>query len=253
MSWSLDNISFCKTGQGSPVVWLHGWGSSCGVWDGLISELGATCTCYAVDLPGFGRSFALQEAWTSEQFADCIAAWMERQGIRHPVLVGHSFGGKIALLLAARGCVRAVVLMGAAGIRPKRGWRWYVRVWPYKVFKWLAAFPLFSPLLNDVVVRMRASSGSADYRAASGPLRDTLVRVVNEDISGVLPSVRVPVLMLWGGQDTATPPEHAHRMKKLIPDATLHVYPEAGHYVFQDEAAACRDEIRRFLKRGEGS
>jgi pimeloyl-ACP methyl ester carboxylesterase len=99
------------------------------------------------------------------------------------------------------------------------------------------------------IARRRADlRGSADYRAVSGVMRGTLVRIVNEDISALLPKLKLPVLLIWGDKDTETPIADGRLMERLIPDAGLVVFEGAGHYAYLEQAARFCRIVEVFLR-----
>lgn len=237
-----------REGAGPAIVFLHGWGAHGGNFDGLIQAFRGSHDCIALDLPGFGGSTPPPAAWSSEEYAALVEAALDQLGLKNPILAGHSFGGKVAIRLAARGRASRLILFGSAGIRPRRAPAWYVKVYGYKTVKLLARIPGFRPLFGDIAERMKRRTGSADYRAATGVMRDSLVRAVNEDVRHLLPAVACPTLLVWGRNDTATPVADAELMKSRLPDAGLVVLEKAGHYVFIDQPAATRAVLTSFLQ-----
>ena len=237
-----------RSGAGSPLLFLHGWGTSGESFAGLSRALQGSYDCLGPDLPGFGRSAPPPVPWCSEEYAAHLGQWLREEGIRPAAIFGHSFGGKVALRLAQAGLTDRLVLFGSAGIPPRRPPAYYAKVYTFKALKLLARIPGFRPLFGDVAERMRRRTGSADYRAAVGVMRDSLVRSVNEDIRPVLPRVACPTLLVWGRQDTATPVGDAEIMKARLPDAGLVVVERAGHYVFVDQPTQVLAVVQAFLQ-----
>lgn len=221
-------------GSGPAVLVLHGWGASIEAVHPILTGLSPVATVYALDLPGFGQTELPPEPWGVEQYQEFVAAFMDALSLESPTLVGHSNGGRIAIRMAATepSRVSRLVLVDSAGIRPKRTLRWYRRVGMAKVGKYAARF-LGAPgeRLRELLVGRAAS---ADY-AAAGPLRPTLVKLVNTDLRSFMPSISVPTLLVWGSHDTDTPLSDAHLMESLIPDAGLVVLENAGHFSYIDQ------------------
>lgn len=240
--------SLTDTGSGPPLVFLHGWGSESSVFAGLVADLGNRHRCIRIDLPGFGKTPPPPAPWSSGEYAEWLRGLLESIGVNQPVLLGHSFGGKVAARLAAWGLARKLVLLGSAGIPPKRPPSYYAKVYTYKTVKLLAKVPVFGPLFRDIQERMSGRAGSADYRAAQGVMRASLVRSVNEDLRPVFAQVPCPTLLVWGRNDTATPVADAQTIEKLIPGSGLVVLDNAAHYVFTDQAAACAKILAAFLE-----
>ncbi len=220
--------------KGKPeVILLHGWGCDHTIWTTVQEHLtGVGFRVTALDFPGFGGSDEPPVPWGMEDYT----AWFERfiaaRGIVNPVLVGHSFGGRVSLIYSSRNTVSKVVLVDAAGVKPRRSPKYYIKVWSFKALKRLAPLFLGRKKANELIDRRRAKAASADYKAASPVMRGTLSRVVNEDLRRYMPKITAPTLLVWGDKDTSTPLRDAKIMERLIPDAGLVVFPGAGHYSF---------------------
>ncbi len=232
------------TGSGpQPVLLLHGWGREASYWqplvDGLAQRSAGRYKFYAVDLPGFGLSSTPQTAWGSEEYAHFLADWMqELEPTGRWVVLGHSFGGKVALYLVRwlmqnhrQAAIRQLILLDSAGIKTTPTIRQRLRSLLAK--GWRCAIELGGRWqlwrTDAALARWRQRFGSDDYNAATGLLRQILVRVVAEDVSGWLASVLLPVLLIWGQQDRATPLAQGQLMAQQLPQARLVVLPQVGH------------------------
>jgi pimeloyl-ACP methyl ester carboxylesterase len=223
-----------RSGTGPPVLVLHGWGAKIEAVDPIIRALAPQLTVDAVDLPGFGESGLPPEPWGVAEYADWTRALMDELGLERPSVVGHSHGGRIAIHLASHhpGRVDKLILVDAAGIRPKRGFRYYRRVGMAKTAKHAARL-LGSPG-RALQRRVLARTASSDY-ANAGPMRPTFVKLVNEDLTPLLSRIRASTLLIWGDQDDATPLSDGQTMERLIPDAGLVVLKGAGHFSYLDQ------------------
>jgi pimeloyl-ACP methyl ester carboxylesterase len=223
-----------QAGSGPPVLVLHGWGAKIEAVDPIIRGLRSRTCVYAVDLPGFGETGLPPQPWGVAEYADWTLALMDHLGLERPSIVAHSNGGRIAIHLAARQPERVdkLVLVDSAGIRPERGLRYYRRVALAKTAKHAARF--LGPPGKALQHRVFARTASSDY-ANAGPLRPTFVKLVNQDLTSLLPDVRASTLLIWGDQDTATPLSDGQTMERLIPDAGLVVLEGAGHFSYLDQ------------------
>jgi pimeloyl-ACP methyl ester carboxylesterase len=224
-----------RLGDGPDVLVLHGWGARIEAVGPIIDALARQCTVYAPDLPGFGETGPPpQQPWGVADYAAWTRALMTVLELRRPSIVGHSRGATIALKLAAEhpDLVDKLLLVDAAGIKPKRTWRYRRRVAAAKLAKY-ASRALGGPgrRWRDRVIERNASE---DYKNAR-EMRPTLVRLVNEDITDLLPSVKASTLLVWGDRDTSTPLSAGQTMERLIPDAGLVVFEGAGHFSYLDE------------------
>ncbi len=171
-----------------------------------------------------------------------------KENLESPVLVGHSFGGRVAILYASRNKADKVVLVDAAGIKPKRSLKYYLKVYSFKAGKRFWELLLGKEKAGARIDAMRARQGSSDYAGASPMMRSILSKVVNEDLTDRLPLISAPTLLIWGETDTATPLADAKKMAKLIPDAGLVSFPGCGHYSFLDNPVQFRAVLSSFLK-----
>jgi pimeloyl-ACP methyl ester carboxylesterase len=227
-----------KTGQTPPtVVALPGWTRPATDFATIVTGLDAV----SIHLPGFGITPEPDSAWGSEDYADDIARAIEPFG--PVVVVGHSFGGRVAVRLAARHphLVSGLVLTGVPLLRlttpPKAALG-------FRVAKSLAGSGL---LPKSVLESQRRKHGSEDYRNAQGVMRDILVRTVNEDYRLDLDRIAAPVRMVWGENDTAAPADAGEAASQLIRGARFRVIPGAGHLLEGPLTAAVREDLHSLI------
>lgn len=236
------------TGEGSPLILMHGWGCNHSTVRSIAATAAQTHTVYNIDFPGFGNSEEPPEVWGVENYTRLVEELIRKEKLINPVLIGHSFGGRVAILLASRNAVDKVVLVDAAGIKPKRSLKYYLKVYSFKAGKKFWQLMLGKEKAQEKIDRIRAKRGSSDYADASPMMRAILSKVVNEDLTDVLHLIKCPTLLIWGENDTATPLSDAKLMNKLIPDAGLVSFPRCGHYSFLDNPGQFRAVLSSFLK-----
>jgi pimeloyl-ACP methyl ester carboxylesterase len=236
------------TGQGRPLILMHGWGCNHTTVRSIAATAALTHTVYNIDFPGFGSSQEPSEVWGVERYTKIIEELVSKEHLEKPVLVGHSFGGRVAILFASRNPVEKVILVDAAGIKPKRSLKYYAKVYSFKAGKKFWQLVLGKEKAQKRIDEMRAKRGSSDYAGASPMMRAILSKVVNEDLTDRLPLIKAPSLLIWGENDTATPLADAKKMVKLIPDAGLVSFPGCGHYSFLDNPVQFRAVLSSFLK-----
>jgi len=216
------------TGPDAPrVLALHGWARTHRDFDAVVAPVGGEpLSALALDLPGFGASPPPPAAWGAAGYAQAVAEVLSE--MQSPVVVlGHSFGGRVALHLATQrpASVEALVLTGVPHLLPEGPGR--VRVPPaYKAIRSLHRMRIVS---DDAMERARQRYGSSDYKAAQGIMRQVLVRSVNETYEQQLAGVQCPVHMIWGAADTAAPLEMAERALARLAHGDLEVFPDVGH------------------------
>ena len=249
-SITLDGVElhYSVEGSGAPLILMHGWGCNSSTVASIARVAAETHTVYNVDFPGFGASPEPDEVWGVEQYTRLIEKMAEKLGLKNPVLAGHSFGGRVGILFSSRNAVSRLILIDAAGVKPRRSLRYYFKVWSFKVGKKLTQWIYGKEEAAKRIEARRARHGSADYRSASPRMRAILSRVVNEDLRGVMPEIKCPTLLIWGDDDTATPLRDAKIMERLIPDAGLVSFPGCGHYSFLDNPSGVAAVLRSFLR-----
>ncbi len=224
-------------GEGSPqVLALHGWGRTRSDFREVLRGLDGV----AVDLPGFGASPEPETAMGADGYAGIVGQVLEQFG-EPAVVVGHSFGGRVAVHLGVRfpERVAALVLVAVPLLRrsdtgrprPPAG---------YRLVRWLHSVGVVD---HGRLERARRRYGSLDYRNAQGVMRDVLVLAVNETYEEQLTALKPPVHLVWGAEDTEVPVDVAERSAGLVPGSRLTVLPRVGHQVCLEAPEAVRAAI----------
>lgn len=235
-------------GEGEPVLLLHGWGCSHEIFSHIQSTLAQGYKVFNFDFPGFGASQEPREVWGTEEYTQMIENFTREHNIENPSLVGHSFGGRISIIYASRNNTNRVVLVDAAGIKPKRPLKYYYKVYTFKLLKWMCKTFLPRKKADAIIEKRRKGAGSSDYNNASPMMRAILSKVVNEDLTPLLSKIKSPTLLFWGNMDTATPLSDAKTMERLIPDAGLVVAHGTGHFSFLENQGLFTQVMKNFFK-----
>ncbi|MCC8176569.1 MAG: alpha/beta hydrolase [Bacteroidales bacterium] len=235
------------SGGGKPLILMHGWGCNCTTVASIEATAAESHTVYNVDFPGFGYSTEPPEPWGVELYTQAIEQLAKTEGLENPSLLGHSFGGRVGILYASRNPVDKLILVDAAGVKPKRSMKYYYKVYTYKLGCRLLRLTLGKEKAQKRIDALRAKRGSSDYNGASPMMRRILSRVVNEDLKSEMPKIQAPTLLIWGENDTATPLADAKTMARLIPDAGLVTFAGCGHYSFLDNPRQFQAVLRSFL------
>ena len=236
-------------GDGEVVLLLHGWGSR----KELMMPVADRLEGYRVvvpDLPGMGETPPPPEPWGVDDYAAWVVALLDRLQLHRVAIVGHSHGGRVAIALAAAHPERVsrLVLTDSAGIRPRHGLAWHVRVRSFRMLRRVASAGWLPVTVRRGAQARADSRGSADWQAASGVMRGTLVRLVNTDLRERLPQLHAPVLLVWGDRDEDTPLSDARLMERLIPDAGLAVFEGAGHFAYAEQPQRFVAVVEAFLR-----
>ena len=238
-------------GEGQVLLMLHGWGSNLQAFQCLVPALTEKYKVVRLDFPGFGKSSPVPRVFGVDDYVDITVKFIQQLGLSKLSLAGHSFGGRVIIKLNSRKnlpfAIEKNILIDSAGILPQKTLKKTVRQKVFKVGKRFLSLPPMKAAFPAALDKFRAHFGSADYNAATGFLRDTMVKVINEDLQPYLAEIQRPTLLIWGDQDTATPMRDAHIMEKEIPDAGLVVVKNAGHFSFLKDPYLVIAVIQSFL------
>lgn len=244
-------IAHVVAGEGVPLVLLHGWGASIDlVWPigEKMQKLGYRV--YALDMPGMGNSPPPPEAWTVFDYARLVTDYMTLMGIERAHIFGHSFGGRLSLILGADYPERVMklVLADAAGIRSQpSGWV-RTRTSIYKSLRGGLNRVGLTGLSDSLRQAYNRRYGSTDFNATSGVMRQTFVQVINQDLLDHARRVKASILLFWGSADEDTPLSQGQLLEQTIPDAGLIVYDGAGHYSYLEHLTECVRVMDYFFK-----
>lgn len=244
-----------QRGVGKNLLLLHGWGGKCESWAPVLRDLQQDFAMTALDFPGQGgRSSDPPEPWDVSAYAEMTYQVLKELGITRTSIAAHSFGGRVALVLAAEHpeLVDKMILTGVPGLRVPPAPKQRLRSRLYKGLRAVAECSLSKRLLGEERVqafrgKLQERFGSSDYRALSPEMRKTFSRVVNQDLSGYLERITAPTLLFWGAEDTAAPLWMGREMERRIPDAGLVVMEDAGHFAYLDRYPHFLAVLKSFL------
>lgn len=236
----LDTV-YADTGSGVPILFLHGWGTGASSFESLMGQL-PKGRCISLALPGFGGSELPHTPWSVRDYAEFVHDFLEKLEVQPAVIIAHSFGGRIAIKGVGQKLLtpEKLVLIAAAGMarRPSRILVSAIA----RTAKAVTALPPFS-LVREPLKRM---AGSRDYINA-GPMKDTFVKVIGENLESDAREVKIPTLLIWGEEDKETPLTEAQLLHRSIQSSDLEIIPEAGHFVFQEKPAEVAELIQKFI------
>jgi pimeloyl-ACP methyl ester carboxylesterase len=239
-------VAHAVSGDGPAVLALHGWGASIDSFWPVAEQLGARgFRVYVLDLPGFGQSAPPPEPWGVPEYADFVVAYLDSQHLARVHLLGHSFGGRISLILGAEYPERVdkIVLANSAGVRPPDN---LVRDAVVKAAKSVLSLPGLNRLYESARRKAYEQLGATDYLEA-GDLRETFVKVIGQDLLPYAARISRPTLLIWGDRDEDTPLWQARQLEKTIPDAGLVVFQGAGHFSYLERLPDYLRVVTHFL------
>jgi pimeloyl-ACP methyl ester carboxylesterase len=245
-------VATCVVGEGRPILTLHGWGASLRHFWPVAERLALQgYQVHLLDLPGFGQTQLPPVPWAVADYMRFVLAYLDACNLARVSILGHSFGGRVALMLAAEhpARVQKMVLADSAGIRTPPSLKQQMR----SALARLIRATLNAAQLDSARARLQEAYNrryaSADYLTA-GPLRETFLRVIEEDLSGFARRIQAPTLLIWGDQDADTPLWQGRQLEQLIPDAGLVVYRGAGHFSYLERLEDYVRVVHHFLSNG---
>jgi len=263
-----------KSGAGPPLVAIHGFGASLYTWHAVLRALSGRHTVYAVDLKGFGQSPKPNDGqYSVHDQAALIRELMDAQELRDVTLVGHSFGGGVALALAVEleraspGTLASLILLDAAAYpQPLPS---FVSILRLPVIGWLSQYLLPIEFQVRFVLKLayyrdaripdatvRAYATALGLPGGRRALRATAKQIIPKDIdalSAEYPTIRVPALLIWGRHDEIVPLWVGERLSRALPNARLLVIDDAGHVPHEETPDPVGTALRAFLAQPRGN
>lgn len=243
------SVYYEKHGTGdSTILILPGWGDTRKTFKTIIEYLKLNYTVYIIDYPGFGNSIFPDHDLTIYDYANIVREFMEEEKIINPIIIAHSFGGRIAALLSGyyKEKINKLILIDSAGIKPKKSLFKIFKQTTYKLLKKLQyLFP--KRKRNIYLKRLFRHFASTDYRALDNNMYQTFKNVVNEDLKYYYKYIDVPTLIIWGEKDIDTPLKDAYYMTKKINNSSLIVYPDTDHFSYLKYPTLTNQILNKFL------
>ncbi|MEG2107890.1 MAG: alpha/beta hydrolase [Clostridia bacterium] len=219
-------------GNGKDVVFLHGWGADLRAFLFVAREL--NCRSVLVDFYGFGKTPHPDFPLTVADYANGVIEVLNKCNIKKAVLVGHSFGGRVAIEIASKfpNLVEKLVLIDSAGIKPRRKLKYYFKILLHKILKRFG----------------KGQKGSADYCQLSNVMKKTFINVVNYNQKPLLKFISADTAIFWGTLDEDTPLYMARILNKKIKSSHLFLLTNAGHFSYLDSRVEFLAILKAFLR-----
>ena len=233
------NINYVQYGTGKDIVLLHGWGQNIEMMKPIGDRLCKHFKITILDLPGYGSSSEPTYPWEVSDYVEMLKEFLNELKIDNPILIGHSFGGKVSLLYASKYKVHKLVLL--ASPFKKEIEKLSLKV---KFLKFMKKVPV----INKLEGFAKKHIGSTDYRSASDMMRKILVNTVNLDITEDVKNIKCPTLAIWGTNDEAVPVERVYELEKLISDCGVITYEGLSHYAYLENLVEVLRVLRRFFE-----
>ncbi len=234
-----------------PLVILHGWGLSGSRFEPLVRELkNRGLTVFAPDFPGFGKAYIPSRPFFLRDYVEFLDDYFKKHNILRPVLIGHSFGGRVSLKYCK--CypknITALVLSGTPGFTPIPKRKLLLFITLAKIGRLIFYIPPMNFFQDQVRKWYYYVVGAKEFFRAEGAMRDTFKNIVQEDLVTAMESVSIPCLLLWGELDIIVPVSIARKMKEVIAGSELIVIPEKDHGVPFKNPVEFSRYVEKFLQ-----
>ncbi|MGH7156786.1 MAG: alpha/beta fold hydrolase [Candidatus Saccharimonadales bacterium] len=238
--------NYQKVGKGKTLVLLPGWGGTIATFPKLTEKLQGNYEILALDLPGFGGTQAPPAAWGISDYSKFVNDWLVKLGVTPFTVLGHSFGGAVAMELASQNHFKKIILLSSAGRRNRQP----IRKGALRTISKVGKVPLYllPPAKRRQLKRKFYKSIGSDAMLLPH-MEETYRRIINEDMRPAAAKIIQPTLLIYGAQDKETPPEDGKILHGIIKGSELHIL-DGGHFLQQQEPQQLAELIINFLQVG---
>jgi pimeloyl-ACP methyl ester carboxylesterase len=240
----IQNIitSYYDIGEGETVIiYLHGWKSTKESFLKCAELLKDDFRIIGVDLPGFGQTPWPTSAWDIDSYANFVRDFIQKLSLKNVVIAGHSMGGRVMPVLANDPEVKAVIALGAAGL-PQREFK-------VKVLKSISRFLRKTGLIHLLPNVIRQKFRSKDFNESSGIQKETIIKILNQDMTEDIRNIQKPTLLIWGTEDDQSPVWMGYKWNELVKNSELRILENCGHFCERDFPELTAQYIRDFISR----
>lgn len=234
-------------GSGPSILLLHGWADTKETFHQLAKKLGSNYKVITIDLPGFGKTQAPQKPFSLKDYAIFVIDFLKKINESPAIALGHSNGGAILIKMIDEELYspKELILLASAGIRHSSSLNKQL----LKILAKSIKIPLkLLPTVNQNKLKDKLYSKlGSDYRIDPN-IQESFKLIVNEDITCAATKITCPTLIIYGSEDTSTPPEYGKQFQDKIPNSSLHILPSLGHFLHQSHTDQIYNLILKFLR-----
>ena len=231
------------------ILILPGWGNTRTTFTNIINFFKDNYTIYIIDYPGFGNSPIPEKELTIYDYTNLVRDFLDEMQIKNPIIIAHSFGGRIATLLTGyyKEKIDKIIMIDAASIKPRKSIKALIKQTTYKVLKKLT---YLLPKLKQEYYRQKLLKffGSTDYQNLPNNMHKTFKNIVNENLIYYLKNIESETLLIWGKLDKDTPLKDGYKMNNLIKNSALIIFPKGNHFSYLQYPYLTNKIIFEFIK-----
>lgn len=246
------NTKFLHGGSGQKILLLHGWGSNSEkyragfeIFPENVGEI------FIPDLPCFGATNCPPKAWSVSDYVEWVKKFITAANIDNFILIGHSFGGRIAIKFSAENPknLKGTIFYSAAGVTPTKKLKKTIFLPIAKIGKIFFKIIKSNSASNLAKKALYKTAGAKDYNAANPERKEIMKKVIPENLESYLEKINVPVVILWGDSDKETPPSDAEIIKKGIKNSQTIIVDGAGHAIHIENPILFASKIQEALRK----
>jgi pimeloyl-ACP methyl ester carboxylesterase len=243
-------INYKIAGQGPAILVLHGWGGSSDSWIETQKILSKEYKVIVPDLPGFGKSAPPQRPWKVGDYVDFVSKFSEKLNLEDFFLIGHSFGGRISIKFSIQHPekVKKLILCDSAGIKPDPSLKTIIIFWLVRIGNAIFTPKIFKRFQDSARNLFYIFLRNRDYAKANGVMKETIKKVLAEDLLLEVPKIKAETLIIWGEADRMVPLKYARMFKEKIENSRLEVLPKIGHSPHLEVPKNFSEIVLKFIK-----
>ncbi len=232
----MPELDYFILGEGPVILFLHGWGQNKEMMYPISENLFKKYKCVFIDMPGFGNSEYNNEKNIDEYCTRIHDFLLFKLHLTPKYVIGHSFGGKVGVHYYLKyGKIKGITLIASPLLKPKRGLKYYFKVYLYKLKK---------------LLRIKNYMGSNDYKNTKDEMKGFFISVVNTHYNKRLKEIKIPLLLIYSKEDCKVEYKKAKRINKKVRKSRLRVI-KGDHFAYLDNRNIVSMEINNFIKENE--
>lgn len=227
--------------KGQDIIILPGWGNTKETFKYIIDYFKDNNRIFIMDYPGFGMSEEPKEELLLEDYIELILKMIEKEKITNPIIIAHSFGGRLVSILNEKINIKELILIDVAGIK-RFNLKLYLKT---KIFK------IIKKLNKKLAKKIEKKFSSSDYKDLSPIMKKTFNNIIKVNLKSNYKKIKTETLIIWGEKDEDTPLKDAYLLKKIIKDSALIIYKNKHHYSYLEDVYLTNRIIENIIKKDE--
>lgn len=248
MTINYEKYGNCK----KTIIILPGWGNTRNTFNYIINHFKDKYTIYIFDYPSFGKSPLPNKTLTIYDYADTIYDFLKKEKIIKPIIIAHSFGGRITSILLGKLNYKTnkIILIDVAGIKESKNIKVSIKTIIYKL---LIKLTIFIPKRkrSNIKTKLFNTFSSSDYKELPEIMRQTFQNIVKENLLKYYKNIDCETLIIWGENDKDTSIKSAYILNKIIKDSGLVIIKNGNHFSYLKNPYTFNIIIEEYISKKE--